>query len=44
LEVAAEVTVLHRGRELARGSPNEIRRHPEVARVFLGTEVAEIER
>ena len=33
---AARVLVLHQGRVLARGTPEEVRREPEVQRVYLG--------
>jgi branched-chain amino acid transport system ATP-binding protein len=33
---ADRVLVLHQGRVLARGTPDEVRREPEVQRVYLG--------
>jgi branched-chain amino acid transport system permease protein len=35
-EMADEVTVLHRGKVIAHGTPAEVSAHPEVARVYLG--------
>ena len=42
-DLADEVTVLHRGRTIARGSPSVIASNEEVARVYLGREVAKAE-
>lgn len=36
LDLADEVTVLHRGSRIAHGGPAEVRRHPDVMRVYLG--------
>jgi ABC-type branched-subunit amino acid transport system ATPase component/ABC-type branched-subunit amino acid transport system permease subunit len=36
LGIADEVTVLHRGQRLCHGTPDEVRRNPEVMRVYLG--------
>ncbi|MEV4830575.1 ATP-binding cassette domain-containing protein [Micromonospora sp. NPDC049257] len=36
--VADTITVLHLGQHLTTGAPTEIREHPEVRRVYLGTE------
>lgn len=36
--IAHRVTVLHQGRILATGTPEEIRNHPEVAAIYLGKE------
>src|ERR1019366_7257782 len=38
LDLAEEVTVLHRGKRLAYGSPGEVSANPEVIRVFLGSQ------
>ncbi len=40
LDLVDRVTVLYQGRVLAAGSKDEIRRHPEVAAVYLGTDDA----
>ena len=40
LDLVDRVTVLYQGRVLASGSKDEIRRHPEVAAVYLGTDDA----
>ncbi|MHB8220432.1 MAG: branched-chain amino acid ABC transporter ATP-binding protein/permease [Acidimicrobiales bacterium] len=37
LELAQDITVLHRGRCIAQGPPATVRNDPEVVRVFLGT-------
>ncbi|MDR6975880.1 branched-chain amino acid transport system ATP-binding protein [Streptomyces sp. 3330] len=37
MRLADEVTVLDFGRCIAHGSPDEVRRHPEVLRAYLGT-------
>ena len=34
--IAHRITVLHQGRVIADGAPEEVRRHPEVRRVYLG--------
>jgi len=34
--ISHRITVLHQGRVIAAGSPDEVRRHPEVRRVYLG--------
>lgn len=36
LEIAEQITVLHRGAVIAEGSPAEIRSNPEVQQVYLG--------
>ncbi len=36
----SRVVVLNLGRRLAEGSPDEIRRHPEVAAAYLGSSAA----
>jgi branched-chain amino acid transport system ATP-binding protein len=36
--IAHRVTVLHQGRILATGTPDEIKNHPEVADIYLGKE------
>ena len=38
LQLADRIMVLHRGQVLAEGTPDEIRRHPEVQKAFLGHE------
>jgi ABC-type branched-subunit amino acid transport system ATPase component/ABC-type branched-subunit amino acid transport system permease subunit len=35
-EIAHHITVMHDGRVLADGSPEQVRHHPEVQRVYLG--------
>ena len=35
-EIAGHITVMHEGRVLADGTPEEVRHHPEVQRVYLG--------
>jgi branched-chain amino acid transport system ATP-binding protein len=37
-ELADRITVLHQGRVLAEGSGEEIRKNPEVAEIYLGTQ------
>ena len=37
-KIAQTVRVLSYGRVLAEGTPDEIRRHPEVIKAYLGTE------
>ena len=34
--IAQRITVLHQGRIIAAGAPDEVRRHPDVRRVYLG--------
>jgi branched-chain amino acid transport system ATP-binding protein len=34
--IAQRITVLHQGEVIADGAPEEVRRHPEVRRVYLG--------
>ena len=34
--ISQRITVLHQGRVIADGAPDEVRRHPEVRRVYLG--------
>ncbi|HZE35417.1 MAG TPA: ABC transporter ATP-binding protein [Candidatus Eisenbacteria bacterium] len=34
--IAHRITVLHQGQVIADGAPDEVRRHPEVRRVYLG--------
>jgi len=34
--IAHRITVLHQGEVIADGTPEEVRRHPEVRRVYLG--------
>ena len=34
--IAQRITVLHQGRVIADGAPAEVRRDPEVRRVYLG--------
>ena len=34
--MAEKITMLHQGEVLAKGKPNEVRRNPEVQRVYLG--------
>jgi branched-chain amino acid transport system ATP-binding protein len=34
--IAHRITVLHQGQVIADGTPDEVRRHPEVRRVYLG--------
>ena len=36
-EICHQVTVLNLGRELAAGTPAEIRAHPEVVSAYLGS-------
>ncbi|MFF7333840.1 ATP-binding cassette domain-containing protein [Streptomyces sp. NPDC008150] len=40
MRLADEVTVLDFGRRIARGTPDEVRRDPEVLRAYLGTELS----
>lgn len=42
LDLADEITVLHRGQVLAYGGPTEVANNDEVARVYLGREVATV--
>src|SRR4029450_4424561 len=37
--IAQRITVLHQGRVIADGTPDEVRRDPEVRRVYLGDAV-----
>jgi branched-chain amino acid transport system ATP-binding protein len=37
--IAEKITVLHQGRVLAEGTPDEVRRNPEVQQVYLGEAV-----
>jgi branched-chain amino acid transport system ATP-binding protein len=37
--IAEKITVLHQGQVLAEGPPAEVRRNPEVQRVYLGETV-----
>jgi branched-chain amino acid transport system ATP-binding protein len=37
MRISDEITVLNFGRKLAEASPEEIRRHPEVIRAYLGS-------
>jgi len=37
LDLADRVLVLHQGRVLAGGTPDEIRKDPRVAEIYLGT-------
>lgn len=37
LELSDEITVLHQGRLIVSGSPEEVSRHPEVMEAYLGT-------
>ena len=34
--ISHRITVLHQGRVIADGEPAEVRRHPDVRRVYLG--------
>ena len=34
--IAHRITVLHQGQVIADGAPDEVRRHPDVRRVYLG--------
>lgn len=34
--IAEKIAVLHQGRLLAEGTPDDVRAHPEVRRVYLG--------
>ena len=36
LELADRITVLHYGRVIAEGTPDEVRAHPEARKVYLG--------
>jgi len=42
LDLADEITVLHRGQRIAHGDPDEVASNEEVARVYLGREVAAV--
>ena len=37
--IAEKITVLHQGEVLAEGKPDDVRRNPEVQRVYLGEAV-----
>ena len=37
--VAEKITVVHQGKVLAEGTPDEVRQNPEVQRVYLGEAV-----
>ncbi|MGV9511568.1 ABC transporter ATP-binding protein C-terminal domain-containing protein [Streptomyces tendae] len=41
MRLADEVTVLDFGRAIAHGTPDEVRRDPEVLRAYLGTSTGE---
>ncbi|WP_450175826.1 ABC transporter ATP-binding protein C-terminal domain-containing protein [Streptomyces ardesiacus] len=41
MRLADEVTVLDFGRAVAHGTPDEVRRDPEVLRAYLGTATGE---
>ena len=36
ISISQRITVLHQGRVIADGAPDEVRRDPEVRRVYLG--------
>lgn len=42
MAVCDQILVLNFGQEIARGTPTEVQAHPEVAKAYLGTDVAEV--
>jgi branched-chain amino acid transport system ATP-binding protein len=42
LDIADRVVVLDFGRKIAEGTPDEIRRNPDVARAYLGQPIAAV--